>query len=113
MTPTFSQNLLNRHIFNLQTSESRREIVEASVNATLDVLEGRDRDRNRDRDRDDHIRGGGSSRRAPQERRIFVSNVPFEMKWQEVKDMFRDEIGADSKSTFVKLFRGKYQLFSN
>ena len=31
----------------------------------------------------------GSSRRAPPERRIFVSNIPFEMKWQEIKDMFR------------------------
>ncbi len=24
---------------------------------------------------------------------MFVSNIPFEMKWQEVKDMFRDEVG--------------------
>ena len=24
---------------------------------------------------------------------MFVSNIPFEMKWQEVKDLFRDEVG--------------------
>ena len=50
--------------------------------------------------------GGGGSRRAPPERRIFVSNIPFEMKWQEVKDLFREKVGADDQ-TFVKLFTGK------
>merc|ERR1712223_411946 len=43
----------------------------------------------------------GSSRRAPPERRIFVSNIPFEMKWQEIKDMFREEVGD---VTYVELF---------
>ena len=37
--------------------------------------------------------GGGSGAKAPVERRVFVSNIPFEMKWQEVKDLFRDEVG--------------------
>ena len=47
-------------------------------------------------------RGGGpTSRRAPPERRIFVSNIPFEMKWQEVKDLFRDNVGDVS---YVELF---------
>ncbi len=41
------------------------------------------------------------SKRAPPERRIFVSNIPYEMKWQEVKDMFRDEVGD---VTYVQLF---------
>ena len=49
--------------------------------------------------------GGGkstsNSRRAPPERRIFVSNIPFEMKWQEVKDLFRDNVGDVS---YVELF---------
>ena len=31
----------------------------------------------------------GGARRAPPERRVFISNIPFEMKWQEVKDLFR------------------------
>ena len=47
-------------------------------------------------------RGAGpTSRRAPPERRIFVSNIPFEMKWQEVKDLFRDNVGDVS---YVELF---------
>ena len=45
--------------------------------------------------------GGGGSRRAPPERRIFVSNIPFEMKWQEVKDLFRDNVGDVA---YVELF---------
>ena len=45
--------------------------------------------------------GGGPSRRAPPERRIFVSNIPFEMKWQEVKDLFRDNVGDVA---YVELF---------
>lgn len=45
--------------------------------------------------------GGGGNRRAPPDRRVFISNIPFEMKWQEVKDMFRDEVGD---VTYVELF---------
>ena len=44
---------------------------------------------------------GGGGRRAPPERRIFVSNIPFEMKWQEVKDLFRDSVGDVS---YVEMF---------
>jgi len=43
----------------------------------------------------------GGARRAPPERRVFISNIPFEMKWQEVKDLFRDEAGEVS---YVELF---------
>jgi len=45
--------------------------------------------------------GGSNSRRAPPDRRVFISNIPFEMKWQEVKDMFRDQVGD---VTYVELF---------
>ena len=44
---------------------------------------------------------GGGQRRAPPERRVFVSNIPFEMKWQEIKDLFRDNVGDVS---YVELF---------
>ncbi len=30
-----------------------------------------------------------------------MSNIPFEMKWQEVKDMFRESVGD---VTYVELF---------
>ena len=71
------------------------------------VSESRDRSPDR-RDRRDHssgprrsggpsrFSGGGAAkpptggaRRAPPERRVFISNIPFEMKWQEIKDLFR------------------------
>ncbi len=63
----------------------------------------------RDRDRSPVRRGErrsgqprSDSKRAPPERRVFVSNIPYEMKWQEVKDMFRDEVGD---VTYVQLFK--------
>ena len=71
------------------------------------VSESRDRSPDR-RDRRDHSSGPrrsggpsrfsggggakpptGGARRAPPERRVFISNIPFEMKWQEIKDLFR------------------------
>lgn len=48
----------------------------------------RDRSRDRDRDRSDC-------------RRIYVSNVPYEYRWQDLKDLFRKEVGDVS---FVELF---------
>ncbi|XP_058118468.1 myelin expression factor 2 [Anopheles ziemanni] len=47
-----------------------------------------DRDRSRDRERSDC-------------RRIYVSNVPYEYRWQDLKDLFRKEVGDVS---FVELF---------
>ncbi|XP_042875179.1 myelin expression factor 2-like [Penaeus japonicus] len=44
-------------------------------------------------------RGGG--RRAPVERRIYVSNIPYEYKWQDLKDLFRKEVGEVS---YVEMF---------
>jgi len=61
-------------------------------------------DRDRSPRRNDRRGGGGSERKTkkgPPERRIFVSNLPFEMKWQEVKDLFRKEVGEVS---YVELF---------
>ncbi|XP_046408467.1 heterogeneous nuclear ribonucleoprotein M-like [Ischnura elegans] len=47
------------------------------------------------RDRD---RGG---RRAPADRRIYISNIPYEFRWQELKDLFRTEVG---EVAYVELF---------
>ena len=61
-----------------------------------------DRDRSPRRDRRQAGAGaGGKTKRGPPDRRIFVSNLPFEMKWQEVKDLFRKEVGEVS---YVELF---------
>ena len=59
-------------------------------------------DRDRSPRRNDR-RGGAErkTKKGPPERRIFVSNLPFEMKWQEVKDLFRKEVGEVS---YVELF---------
>jgi len=44
---------------------------------------------------------GGKTRKGPADKRIFVSNLPYEMKWQEVKDLFRQEVG---EVAYVELF---------
>ena len=40
-------------------------------------------------------------KKGPVERRIFINNLPYESKWQEVKDLFRREVG---EVNFVELF---------
>lgn len=47
------------------------------------------RDRSHDRDRDSNSR------------RLFVSNIPYEFRWSELKDLFKDKVGD---VTFVELF---------
>lgn len=51
------------------------------------------RDRSRSRDR-----GGPGGKNT---RRIYVSNIPYEYRWQDLKDLFRREVGDVS---FVELF---------
>lgn len=62
-----------------------------------------------DRDQYSKSRDGGSrpskvsrsSKTGINARRVFVSNLPYEMKWQEVKDLFREHVGDVA---FVELF---------
>uniref|UniRef100_A0A1B6D7G4 RRM domain-containing protein n=1 Tax=Clastoptera arizonana TaxID=38151 RepID=A0A1B6D7G4_9HEMI len=74
----------------------------------------RDRDRSRRGDRPSRFSGGGAgggfrdrspirdrSRKAPSDRRVYVSNIAYEYRWQELKDLFRNEVGEVS---FVELF---------
>ena len=60
-----------------------------------------DRGRSRSPRRDRRDRLERKTKRGPPEKRVFVSNLPFEMKWQEVKDLFRKEVGEVS---YVELF---------
>lgn len=53
------------------------------------------RERERDRERD---RGG---KKSSADRRIFVSNIAYEFRWQELKDLFRTEVG---EVAYVELF---------
>ena len=60
-----------------------------------------DRGRSRSPRRDRREKPDRKTKRGPPEKRVFVSNLPFEMKWQEVKDLFRKEVGEVS---YVELF---------
>ena len=60
-----------------------------------------DRGRSRSPRRDRGDRKERKTKRGPPEKRVFVSNLPFDMKWQEVKDLFRKEVGEVS---YVELF---------
>ncbi|XP_063709919.1 myelin expression factor 2 [Culicoides brevitarsis] len=55
--------------------------------------DGGPRERSRSRDR-----GGPGGKNT---RRIYVSNIPYEFRWQDLKDLFRREVGDVS---FVELF---------
>ncbi|XP_043224423.1 myelin expression factor 2-like isoform X3 [Amphibalanus amphitrite] len=60
----------------------------------------------RDRDRSgppprDRPPAGGAGRRGRPERRVYVSNIPFDFRWQELKDLFRHEVGEVS---YVEVF---------
>jgi len=37
---------------------------------------------------------------------VFVSNIPFDMKWQELKDLFREHVG---EVTYVELFNDEHE----
>lgn len=71
-------------------------------------------DRDRDRSRRENRSGGGNERRSgARDRspirsrsgkgdcRVFVSNLPYDYRWQDLKDLLRKEIGEVS---FVELF---------
>ncbi|XP_012275710.1 myelin expression factor 2 isoform X2 [Orussus abietinus] len=70
----------------------------------------RERDRNRRSDRQNRINSGSRDRsrdrndrggRKVSERRIYVSNIPYDYRWQDLKDLFRTEVG---KVAHVELF---------
>ncbi|XP_063982564.1 myelin expression factor 2 [Diachasmimorpha longicaudata] len=82
---------------------------------TEDSLPNDDRERSRERDRsrrtDRQSRMNSTSRdrsrerndrgRRIAERRIYVSNIPYDFRWQDLKDLFRTEVG---KVAHVELF---------
>lgn len=81
---------------------------------SMDEKERSSRDRSRrDRDRDRTSRFSESSRDRSPDRgrdragmkssncRVYVSNIPYEYRWQEMKDLFRAQVGDVQ---FVELF---------
>ena len=55
----------------------------------------------KDRDEFGRLIGGKGRGTNAHECRVYVSNLPYEMKWQDVKDLFRDHVG---ESSYVELF---------
>ncbi|XP_042204170.1 heterogeneous nuclear ribonucleoprotein M-like isoform X2 [Homarus americanus] len=59
-------------------------------------------DRNRRMDRGRRTeRSRGGSKRGSADTRIYVSNIPYEYKWQDLKDLFRKEVG---EVAYVEMF---------
>ncbi|KAL1430963.1 hypothetical protein MTO96_014382 [Rhipicephalus appendiculatus] len=67
----------------------------------------RDRDSSRNRRRSDS-RPDRQRSRAPSDRRVYVANVPFDCKWTDIKDLFRDKVGDVS---YVELFEDENGKF--
>lgn len=75
--------------------------------------DNRDRSRERDRSRRERPRFSETSRDRSTDRgkdrggmkssnsRVYVSNIPYEYRWQDLKDLFRSEVG---EVAFVELF---------
>lgn len=69
----------------------------------------RERDRNRRSERQNRINSTSRDRsrerndrgRKASDRRIYVSNIPYDFRWQDLKDLFRTEVG---KVAHVELF---------
>ncbi|KAL7294744.1 hypothetical protein TKK_0011874 [Trichogramma kaykai] len=69
----------------------------------------RDRDRTRRSERSSRVNSNSRDRsrdridrgRKIAERRIYVSNIPYDFRWQDLKDLFRTEVG---KVAHVELF---------
>ncbi|XP_015517238.1 myelin expression factor 2 [Neodiprion pinetum] len=80
-------------------------------NSNEDRDRSRERDRNRRSDRQPRMnstsrdrsreRNDRSAGRKVSDRRIYVSNIPYDFRWQDLKDLFRNEVG---KVAHVELF---------
>ncbi|XP_011502724.1 PREDICTED: myelin expression factor 2 [Ceratosolen solmsi marchali] len=82
---------------------------ENTMSNSEDRDRSRERDRNRRSDRPNRINSNSRDRsrerndrgRKVADRRIYVSNIPYDFRWQDLKDLFRTEVG---KVAHVELF---------
>ncbi|XP_027870569.1 myelin expression factor 2 isoform X2 [Xiphophorus couchianus] len=44
----------------------------------------------------------GGEKKSAHRNRVFISNIPYDMKWQAIKDLMRDKVG---EVTYVELFK--------
>ena len=99
------------------------DIFWLSVNLKMDDIKDRNQngvsfDKERDRDRGRERRSSPGRRRRSRSpirrsndrdghrasRRVYVANVPFDVKWSDLKDLFRDKIG---NVTYCQLFENE------
>ncbi|XP_027035386.1 myelin expression factor 2 isoform X3 [Tachysurus fulvidraco] len=73
----------------------------------LDKPEGKDKEKTSGRKssryhpyKDRH--GGSGDKKTSQRNRVFISNIPYDMKWQAIKDLMREKVG---EVTYVELFK--------
>ncbi|XP_016041135.1 myelin expression factor 2 isoform X2 [Erinaceus europaeus] len=45
---------------------------------------------------------GSGEKKGPNRNRVFISNIPYDMKWQAIKDLMREKVG---EVTYVELFK--------
>lgn len=90
---------------------------ERNHSSSRDSSSTRERDRSQRNRRNvgDGRRGGGGGgnddrrSRAPSNRRVYVANIPYDCKWTDIKDIFREKVGDVS---YVELFEdhdGKFR----
>ncbi|XP_030650199.1 myelin expression factor 2 [Chanos chanos] len=46
--------------------------------------------------------GGPGDKKGTHKNRVFISNIPYDMKWQAIKDLMREKVG---EVTYVELFK--------
>ncbi|KAM4602516.1 myelin expression factor 2 [Polymixia lowei] len=46
--------------------------------------------------------GGAGDKKGAHRNRVFISNIPYDMKWQAIKDLMREKVG---EVTYVELFK--------
>ena len=73
-----------------KTAPSRRS-REGDRDRSRDRQTERERQRRGERTRGGDSKGSGYKPRTRPECRVYISNIPFDLRWQEVKDLFRSE----------------------
>ncbi|GFY48501.1 myelin expression factor 2 [Trichonephila inaurata madagascariensis] len=66
------------------------------------------KNKNRRRERSPDIRRSGGGGMGGAKNRVFVNNIPFECRWMELKDLFREKVGDVA---FVELFEDEHGKF--
>ncbi|XP_006628763.2 myelin expression factor 2 [Lepisosteus oculatus] len=72
--------------------KEKSEMKEKSVNKKSNRFHPYSKDKN----------AGAGDKKGPHRNRVFISNIPYDMKWQAIKDLMREKVG---EVTYVELFK--------